>query len=294
MTYPPQQPGQPGPYGQPGGFPQQPQQPGGYPQQPAGGFPQQPGYPQQPTGGFPQQPQQPNPYGQPPSGGFPQQPSGGFPQQPQFGQQFGQPGGYPGGPVPGKKSPLPWILGGVGVLVVVVLIVVFVFVKPFGGGTSGSPEDAAKSIVAMLNKKDNAGIRDVTCAKLKSDVDNAMNKLDPSKMGGSQAASEMAGVTASFSVTGTSQTSDTSAKAQVTMHFENVPSKYQSYMKDLNGTMTLAKEDGSWKVCGYSMSKSSGGSTSPSGSTRPSGSGGYGGYGSSVIPTYPTYPSYGN
>ncbi|MFQ6270461.1 hypothetical protein ACLLO4_28990 [Kutzneria viridogrisea] len=214
------------------------------------------------------------------------------PQQPQFGQQFGQPGGYPGGPVPGKKSPLPWILGGVGVLVVVALIVVFVFVKPFGGGTSGSPEDAAQAIVDMYNKQDASGIRAATCKKLQDDVDNAMKNLDPSKLTASLPA-ELRNMTLKASLVGVTSVSDSSADAKVSQHFENVPSKYASMIKDRTVTMKMVKESGSWKVCGLS-GLSSGGSTSPSGSTRPSSSGGYGGYGSSVIPTYPTYPSYGN
>lgn len=78
---PPQQPGQPGPYG---GAPGQPQPGYGYPQQ---GQPPQPGY------GFPQQ-------GQPPQGGMPY----GQPGQP--GMPPGQPGMPPGQPgMPGMPMP---------------------------------------------------------------------------------------------------------------------------------------------------------------------------------------------
>ncbi|HVK21413.1 MAG TPA: DUF4333 domain-containing protein [Actinokineospora sp.] len=81
--YPPPQ----NPYGQPGGYPQQPQQPQPTQQYPTGG-----GYPP---------PQQPNPYGQPP-GGYPQQPMG----------------GYPGTPAKKGSSAWIWILVTVAVLAV--------------------------------------------------------------------------------------------------------------------------------------------------------------------------------
>lgn len=111
MTYPPQQPGQPGPYGQPYG------NQGQWGQQPGGGYPQsgpqpQPGYP---GGGYPQTSPQPQP-------GYP----GATPQSGQpdpWGQQ--QPGGYPGYPggpggEPPKKKKTGLIIGVVvGVLVLV-------------------------------------------------------------------------------------------------------------------------------------------------------------------------------
>jgi hypothetical protein len=154
MTYPPQQPGgyggygqQPDPYGQsqPGGG--QPQQQPGYPgaQQPHGGQPyqQQPGAWGQPGGGFPpsgpqQQPAYPPPFGQGPSQqgetqqfGQPGQPGAtqqfGGPESNLpggFGDQYGQPGGYHQwanyGEEPPKKKKTGLIIGiAVGVVVVV-------------------------------------------------------------------------------------------------------------------------------------------------------------------------------
>lgn len=91
MTYPPQQPGQPGPYGQdPYG---QQQQPGQYGQQP---------------GQYGQYGQQPGQYGQ-------QQP-GQTAQFGQYGQQPGQPG-FPGGEPPKSKT---------GMIVAIVVIAVLV------------------------------------------------------------------------------------------------------------------------------------------------------------------------
>ncbi|CAM3356517.1 hypothetical protein ACH4LN_29255 [Streptomyces albus] len=126
---PPQQPGQPGPYG---GAPGQPQPGYGYPQQ---GQPPQPGY------GFPQQ-------GQPPQGGMPY----GQPGQP--GMPPGQPGMPPGQPgMPGMPMPPQPPQGGggkgktigivVGALVVVGAIVggLFAFGVVGGGGNSDVADD---------------------------------------------------------------------------------------------------------------------------------------------------------
>jgi hypothetical protein len=233
VTYPPQQPG---PFGQqPGGYPQQqPQQP--YGQQPAGGF----GYPQ--TG-----PQQQQPYGQPQPGPFGQQPGAYNP--------YGQPG-FPG-QMPKKKSPLPWILGGVGLVVVVVIVLVAVSLT--GGGTSGTPQDAAKSIVAMFNSRDYTGLENATCAKLKSSVDSTVSKFDPAK--NPNVPADLKDLKLNLALNGVTSSSDTSAKASVSLHYENVPTKYQKALKDRNGSMTLAKEDGSWKVCGLSTSTTGSGTT---------------------------------
>ncbi|WP_203589924.1 hypothetical protein [Streptomyces sp. SID13031] len=96
----PQDPNQPGQYGQQPG--QYGQQPGQYGQQPQDGQPGQPPYgqPGQPPYGQPGQPPYGQP-GQPPQYG--QQPGYGQ-QQPGYGQQ--QPGGYPGQPggYPGQQG----------------------------------------------------------------------------------------------------------------------------------------------------------------------------------------------
>lgn len=92
MTYPPQQPPGPNPYGQ---------QPPPYGQQP-------------PPSGQPGTYGQPGPYVPPGSGPFPQQ-------QPPTGGYYPPPG-FPGGQPPRKGSALPWVLG-IGALVVVVVLV---------------------------------------------------------------------------------------------------------------------------------------------------------------------------
>ncbi|ASO20068.1 hypothetical protein FHR81_000250 [Actinoalloteichus hoggarensis] len=158
MSMPPQ----PGPYGPPGGWQQQPGGPpsGGLPQQqpgpqqgwgapppgggPAPGGPQSGGLPQQPGpgqgwGGPQQQPQQ--------GWGGHQHQGWGGPQQPGHGPQYDPAG--PGGPGGPKKSPLPWILGGGGVLVVALIVVLVILLSgddSDGGSTdaggSGSPGDS--------------------------------------------------------------------------------------------------------------------------------------------------------
>lgn len=115
-----------GPQGGQGGVPQ-----GGYPQQgyPQGGQPQQGGYP---PGGYPQQ----GGYPQGGPGGYnPQQ--GGYPQggpQPPYAQQQGFGGGgqgYPpvGGPPPGGRSKLPFIIGGVILALGLIALVVFLLTR---------------------------------------------------------------------------------------------------------------------------------------------------------------------
>jgi len=169
VTYPPggqwqpQDPNQPGGYGQQGygqGHPQQggyPQSnPQGFPQPQAGpqGFPQQPqtgpqGFPQQPqTGpqGFPQTGPQPQQYGQPPYG-----------QQPNYGGLAG--GGY--GETPKKKGKGPIIGAIAAVVVVAVGIAATVFVlnrSEAGSGGEDNPTQAATNLVDSLSQGDVLGV----------------------------------------------------------------------------------------------------------------------------------------
>ncbi|MCI2418464.1 DUF2076 domain-containing protein [Saccharopolyspora sp. K220] len=165
MTYPPQQPPGQGGWGQqPGGHypPSGPQQPGGaYP--PSGGQPQ-PGYGQQ---GYPQ-----------PGGGYPQsgpQPQQGYGQQPPYPPQgggYGQPGF--GAEPPKKKSPLPWILGGVGGLVVIGVVIALIVV--FTGGP-GDPRNTAQDLVDKMNSKDFAGLATLSCEKEKAKLQESLDQL---------------------------------------------------------------------------------------------------------------------
>ncbi|WP_030345086.1 hypothetical protein [Streptomyces sp. NRRL S-1022] len=144
----PPQPGQPGPYGQPG----QPGQPGPYGQQPQApqpgyGYPQQPPPPPQPGYGYPQQgaPQQPAPYGQQPN---------------PYGQQ--QPYGMPQAPQPaGGKKKTGLILGAVAVVAVVAVGAYFALSG--GSGSSGVADDGPHklttpaTVLSEYKKKDGKG-----------------------------------------------------------------------------------------------------------------------------------------
>lgn len=165
MSYPPQQPGQPGEWGQQSYGQQHPYgQP--YGQQLYGQDP----YGQQPYGQLPgtQYPQQGAPgqfYGQPPQ----QQPYG---QQPYSYSPYGPPPGQSGG----GNSRTGLIVG------IVIGAVVLV-----GGGitlplvlTSGgdSPRDVAEKYVAANNEQDIDGLRDTVCAALREDFDKSLRKAE--------------------------------------------------------------------------------------------------------------------
>jgi hypothetical protein len=235
----------PGPYGQqPGYGGQQPygQQPGGYPQ--SGGYPQQ-GYPQ--SG---QQPQQG--YQQP---GYQQQ---GYQQPAGYG---GYPGGYGGPP---KKSPMPWILAGAGVVVVAVVVVLIVTLSGGGGSAdTGSAKGVAQSTVDGINARDINAIKSVACESAKSKIDgSAAGDLEDAK-------TENVKVTASLGdvkENGDTATADVDVTAQG--------------MGSVTFELQLKKDGGNWclnDITAAGMS-SSGGSSS--------GGGSYGG-------TESTEPSYG-
>jgi hypothetical protein len=147
------QPTQYGPQADPsaGGYSPYGQQQGSGPQPYYGGQdPYQQGYGQQP--GYGQQG-----YGQPGYG----QPDGqqGYGQQPygQYGQPYGQPGYY-GQQPPKKNKALPWILGGVGLVVVIVVVLVLVFTLGASGPISGAsarsqaiPDDSPAGVTDVIN-----------------------------------------------------------------------------------------------------------------------------------------------
>ncbi|MGA4670662.1 hypothetical protein ACPCG0_12860 [Propionibacteriaceae bacterium Y1923] len=150
MSNPPQNPNQPGGYGQqPGGYGQQPQ--GGYDQsgaygQQAGGYSQASpgGYGQQPQGGgYDQQPPAGGGYGQQPpaGGGYGQQPpaGGGYGQQPPAGGGYPPAGGgYGGQQPPQKKNNTPIIAAIVAVAVLVAGVGIWALTRD-GDDTSGTP-----------------------------------------------------------------------------------------------------------------------------------------------------------
>jgi hypothetical protein len=269
MSVPPQQPGpygqQPGQFGQqPGQFGQQPgpgQQPGGYPPPPQG-FPQggqQPGY-GTPPGGY-GQPQQPGPgqqpYGQPGQFGPPGQPG----QQP----GYGQPGGFgdPYGPPP-KKSPLPWILGGVGAVAVIAVVVVLVMTM--GGGSNGTAKDAADSYVAAVNSRDFDKLKALTCAEKHGTIDDIKKATDPGAFAAElekelkdmppefkkqiEEAQEAAkNIKVNLTVDKVEEKSDTEATATVSVKFQGVPDSMKDFVKDDTDTLAFKKTDDGWVAC---------------------------------------------
>lgn len=252
MTYPPQQPGpggpqgpygpqgQPNPYGQQPGVPQGPPQYGQPGQQPYDPYSQ----PAQPPYGQPQQPGQPGPYGQPvPGYGQPgewgQQPYGPPPQgQPPYGMPpagFGQPGGY--GVPPGKKSPLPWILAGGGVLVVVAIVAVFLLT--LGGGVGGGDaRSVAQAYANAINdKKENTSLY---CDAFRQKAEDAADDLPggmPTEI------PELPDMTFKASVGEVTESGDT-ATAKIT-----VDAEFEGQKVSTSHSLELRKESGDWKIC---------------------------------------------
>jgi hypothetical protein len=255
MTYPPQQPPQGDPYDQrpPGGDPYgqqqqvgygQPGQPGWPPGQPGPGQPG-PGQPGQPGPGQPGQP------GPGPQAGYgPGQGYGAQPDQ-QFGTPpggFGQPPGYgPPGPPEQKKSPLPWILGGVGVLVVIALAIgAFVF---FNGGADNDPRVVAQTVVDEMNKLENANVNTFEgelCSAQKDTFRQEFNDfVDAFKLIKEQAGDTFS---AKFSL-GDVRTEDEQGSFDII--FE-ASVQGQSNKETIQAQLVL--EDSNWKVCDLQQS----------------------------------------
>ncbi|RKT55930.1 hypothetical protein [Saccharothrix australiensis] len=298
MSVPPQQPdpygqqpgqpgeqpgrfgGQPGYGRQPGGFPPPPQDfPQGGQQQPgygppSGGFPP-PGQPGQPYG----QPQPGQPYGQPGPGQPYGQPGPGQPygQPGQFSQQFNQPGhGQPGpyGPQPGgygdpygaprRKSPLPWLLAGGGVLVIGLVVVL---VLTLGGGSNGTPKDAADSFAAAMSSKDYDKLRSLTCAEDKKEIDDLKKAFDPDSISSEigknldnmppelrdkakrmQEAAKNVKIVAT--VKGVEEKDATHAEADISIKLEGLPEELKELVNgDTSNKIPFIKTDDGWVAC---------------------------------------------
>ncbi|WP_258348410.1 Rv0361 family membrane protein [Saccharopolyspora gregorii] len=200
MTYPPQQPG-PGGNQADGAATQGTQPPQ---QQPAFYANQHAGWPQGPITGVPAQPGQqpfpaapgPDPFGQPQPGLQP--PFGQAQLDPQFGQFQDQFGSIPPAPNWGGefgagswtqqpaepeddgaergRSPLVWILGGVGVLVVAGAAVGAFFLFG-GGGGPGEPRPAAQELVDKVNAGDFASLGPQLCEANRAELDQQFQQL---------------------------------------------------------------------------------------------------------------------
>ncbi len=233
------------------GYPQSPNPgeqppPGGYgqPSRPEYGPPQQYGQPNRPEYGPPQQYGQPS---QPPYGPPPGQPSYGPPPgQPPYG-----PGGFgPYGPPPDARSKMPWILGGIGVVVAAAVAVILVLTLGGGGSKSGPAAAVGKLFKADLDN-DVAAQKALVCDP--TSVSDGSDGLKSYKVGKSSEKGDSAtvAVTATF---------DGSAG-------ENGPSA-----GTFNLLVVTEKREGAWKVCDLKQANPSSGGNAPSGSaTLPSG-----------------------
>ena len=257
MTYPPQQPPQDDPYGRQSGQgdwgqqqrpeqqgPQYGQQPGQQPgQQGYGQQPGQPGYGQQPGQG------QPGQYGQQPGQYGYDQPGYGQPGQsgqgPQPGQPYGTPpGGFgppPGYGPPAKRSALPWILGGIGVLVVLTLAVGAFFAF---GDQGNDPQQVAQTVVDEMNKLENANASTIENVLCTGDKETFRQEFDEF-VNGFKELKEQAGegFEATFTLGDVRTEGDTGsfdiiaeASFQGETNKETIPAQ-------------LVREDGDWKVC---------------------------------------------
>lgn len=234
-----QQPGQGG-YGPPPGYQQQ--GPMGYPGQQPGQPGQQPGYP-----GQPEQPgQQPGQY--PQQGQYSQQPPGQYPQPGQY------PPGYDpySGQQPQKKSPLPWILGGVGALVVIGGVVAVLLMTLGGGG--GSPEQVADDFVTAMNDRDVDALLELGCDdnSTREEGQAALDKLDLANQPGMPPEAQQ--IQVRFERGAVTESGDT-ANAEVAIKLENVPEQLAPMMPDMNGDLEM-KDDGGWCVSDFGASPS--------------------------------------
>lgn len=246
MTYPPQQPGQ-GDWGQQGGqYPPNGPRPGA----------QQPG--QQPGGGYP------------PSGGQPYgQPAYGYPQQPVYGQQPPYPpqGGYQGfggyGPPPKKKSPLPWILGGLGALVVIAVVTTLI-IGLSTGSSAGDPRPVAERAVSMMNEKDFTGLKSISCEQQSAQTQQAIDLMEGKgagleqlkEMGATEADIKqlMDSVTFDVRLEAVQRNGDERATAAIAGTI-GISGTFQGV--DLGSTpatpidqkLNMVVEDGAWKLC---------------------------------------------
>ena len=215
----------------------------------------------QPPG--PQGPYQPYPGpGQPPGFG-----PGGYPQQAQGWSPYGPQGGPP------KKSPLPWILGGVGALLVIGGAVTAVILLTGGddedgngpggpggpGGTGGAAnastaEGAAQGIVTAINNQDSDGIVALTCEPMKPQMKMmALALADPSSIPGLPADlhGKLTSVKVSAALDRVENESDTSAKAYITMKMDGLPPEAAQYDMKPESTIDFPfmLSNGKWELC---------------------------------------------
>lgn len=254
MTYPPQQPG---PYGpeDPYGPPRPPGQPAPY-GPPAGAPPgqQPPGWPQDGTGYGQHVPPGAaaghGGWGQPPFGAqYPGQPYGTAP------SALGQPGGYPLPPpgFPRRRSRLPWIMAGGG-LVAVVMVAILVLVTAGGGGSAGNPRDTAQAYADAIN--DRKPDRTIYCDSYLGQLEGGTDlPYLPTELPDLPDLPELPEITLSASVGDVTQDGDT-ARAAV-----DVDTEFAGQKITATHTLTIKREGSGWKICdiGFGLPRLGGG-----------------------------------
>ncbi|HEX3790134.1 MAG TPA: hypothetical protein VHW44_19860 [Pseudonocardiaceae bacterium] len=225
MSVPPQQPGQPDPYGtaQPGGFEQQQ---GGYNQLGQTGRPR-PGSDSPDTG--PASPLQ---------GTYPQPPLN-------YTQPFEAVPGYPEEPAAPVRRKVPaWALAGGGVVLVgVVVALLFVF-GVFGASPTSSPDGVAKAAADALNKQDTTALNKLACAG--SAVPNANQGMEQQLQQSSPSWAESGSATVHGST------------AQARLHLS---ATYQNHSVGIDFGLNLQQHNGSWCVPSNGMQADPGSET---------------------------------
>ncbi len=280
VPYPPDPDGQQGPVGPQGGQ-QAGQQPPDYGQVPPQGQP--PGYP--PPGYGPPPGYPPPGYGQPPGYGPPpghrQPPGYGPPAGPDATQQYpsqqypydqgqtqqqpyGQPPGGPP-PEPAKRSKLPWILTGVGVLIVIAIAAgLYFFVAPTVLPTASSGSSAqgtAQALVDTINSgpsffSDNTRLDPLLCQQSRDALKQARDQLAQlERLGGTGGLDAIKDIKATARLGAVTQIDADHAKAEVTIAFSNVPPQLVEFgfPTETADTVDLIKENGRWVACDLSV-----------------------------------------
>lgn len=204
----------------------------------------QPPQPPGPGGWGPQQPRQ-----QPP-GGWQGQPGGQYPggQQPQYPPQGGYPPGFDSGQ-PKKKSPLPWILGGVGAVVVIAGVVIAALL--FTGGP-GDPRETAQKYAEAMNQKDFANLAQMHCQKEQGQAEEFANPAKAFEDEGMPAeqARELAD-SMKFNLTLDDVREDGADKAAARFSGDMAMSfAGQQQTLPVNQERPMIVEDGEWRFCG--------------------------------------------
>lgn len=207
---------------------------------------------------------------QPPGGGYPGGPGGPGGPGPQPGGGYGPPPGPPPGVDPygdsgGKKSKLPWILGGVGLLVAAGVAVVLIFVLGGGGASAGSPTELADDVVKAMNERDAEGLAEMGCegssAESKEKVQEGLDQLDLSKNPNipAQVRDLVKDIKISFT-RGKVQESGETATADIQTKFDNVPAQLEGQIPAPTLKLQM-KDEGGW--CATDMGVGGGGPPAP-------------------------------